>query len=178
MMEQKTTQEKHDRAKYKLAASIKECMKTTPVDRITVKDIVEGSGLTRQTFYRNFKDKYDLINWYFDKLVLQSFEQIGMGNTVGESLTQAFRSDDYNSVKEHDFELILQFYKDLIARKISRPLEEEMEFLLEMYCRGSVYMTEKWVLGGMKDTPRRMSDKLVEAMPPKLEKVFSELELL
>ena len=53
-----------------------------------------------------------------------------------------------------------------------------MEFLLEMYCRGSVYMTEKWVLGGMKDTPRRMSDKLVEAMPPKLEKVFSELELL
>ena len=127
-----------------------------------------------------------------DKLVLQSFEQIGMGNTVGESLTQkfefilnekaffteAFRSDDYNSVKEHDFELILQFYKDLIARKTSRPLEEEMEFLLEMYCRGSVYMTEKWVLGGMKDTPRRMSDKLVEAMPPKLEKVFSELELL
>ena len=192
MMEQKTTQEKHDRAKYKLAASIKECMKTTPVDRITVKDIVEGSGLTRQTFYRNFKDKYDLINWYFDKLVLQSFEQIGMGNTVGESLTQkfefilnekaffteAFRSDDYNSVKEHDFELILQFYKDLIARKTSRPLEEEMGFLLEMYCRGSVYMTEKWVLGGMKDTPRRMSDKLVEAMPPKLEKVFSELELL
>ena len=167
MMEQKTTQEKHDRAKYKLAASIKECMKTTPVDRITVKDIVEGSGLTRQTFYRNFKDKYDLINWYFDKLVLQSFEQIGMGNT-----------DDYNSVKEHDFELILQFYKDLIARKTSRPLEEEMEFLLEMYCRGSVYMTEKWVLGGMKDSPSRMSDKLVEAMPPKLEKVFSELELL
>ena len=169
MMEQKTTQEKHDRAKYKLAASIKECMKTTPVDRITVKDIVEGSGLTRQTFYRNFKDKYDLINWYFDKLVLQSFEQIGMGNTVGESLTQkfefilnekaffteAFRSDDYNSVKEHDFELILQFYKELIARKTSRPLEEEMEFLLEMYCRGSVYMTEKWVLGGMKDSPRR-----------------------
>ena len=115
-------------------------MKTTPVDRITVKDIVEGSGLTRQTFYRNFKDKYDLINWYFDKLVLQSFEQIGIGNTVGESLTQkfefilnekaffteAFRSDDYNSVKEHDFELILQFYKDLIARKTSRPLEEEM----------------------------------------------------
>lgn len=74
---------RQDKTKYKLANSIKECMKTTPVDRITVKDIVEGSGLTRQTFYRNFKDKYDLINWYFDKLVLQSFEQIGMGNTVG-----------------------------------------------------------------------------------------------
>lgn len=181
-----------EKTKYRLAASIKECMKTTPVDKITVKDIVEGCGMARQTFYRNFKDKYDLINWYFDKLVLQSFEQIGMGNTVGESLTQkfefilnekaffteAFRSDDYNSVKEHDFELILQFYKDLIAQKSSHPLEEELVFLLEMYCRGSVYMTEKWVLGGMKDSPEAISGKLVDAMPPKLGHVFSGLGLL
>lgn len=183
---------RQDRTRYKLADSIKECMKTTPVDRITVKDIVEGCGVTRQTFYRNFKDKYDLINWYFDKLVLQAFEQIGMGNTVGESLTQkfdfirsekaffteAFRSDDYNSVKEHDFELILQFYKNLIARKTSRPLGEELDFMLEMYCRGSVYMTEKWVLGGMKDSSRKLADTLVDAMPPKLAKVFDELGLL
>lgn len=189
---QKEELPRQDRTKYKLADSIKECMKTTPVDRITVKDIVEGCGLTRQTFYRNFKDKYDLINWYFDKLVLLAFRQIGMGNTVGESLTQkfdfirsekeffteAFRSDDYNSVKEHDFELILQFYKNLIARKTSRPLGEELDFLLEMYCRGSVYMTEKWVLGGMKDSSKKLSDTLVDAMPPKLADVFRGLDLL
>ena len=122
---------KQEKTKYKLAESVKECMKTAPVDKITVKNIVEGCGVTRQTFYRNFLDKYDLINWYFDKLVLQSFEQIGMGHTVGESLTrkfefilnekvfftEAFRSDDRNSLKEHDFELILQFYTDLIAKK-------------------------------------------------------------
>ena len=184
--------EKQEKTKYKLAAAMKECMKTTPVDRITVTSIVKGVGVTRQTFYRNFLDKYDLINWYFDKLVLQSFEQIGMGHTVGESLTQkfefivnekvffteAFRSDDRNSLKEHDFELILQFYKDLIARRTSRPLGEELQFLLEMYCQGSVYMTVKWILTGMKDTPEAMAVKLVEAMPPKLAKVMEELGLV
>ena len=183
---------KQEKTKYRLAASVKECMKISPVDKITVKSIAEGCGLTRQTFYRNFLDKYDLINWYFDKLVLQSFEQIGMGHTVGESLTQkfefiqaekvffteAFRSDDRNSVKEHDFELILQFYRDLIGRRTSRPLSEELQFLLEMYCRGSVYMTVKWVLGGMKASPREMADKLVDALPPKLAGVFEELKLL
>ena len=183
---------KQEKTKYKLAASMKECMKQMPVDKITVKNIVEGCGVARQTFYRNFLDKYDLINWYFDKLVLQSFEQIGMGHTVGESLTQkfefivnekvffteAFRSDDRNSLKEHDFELILQFYQDLIGRKTSRPLGEDLQFLLEMYCRGSVYMTVKWVLTGMKDSPAKMSKKLVEAMPPRLAAVFDELKLL
>ena len=181
--------EKQEKTKYKLAAAMKECMKTTPVDRITVTSIVEGAGVTRQTFYRNFLDKYDLINWYFDKLVLKSFEQIGVSHTIRESLTQklefiqeekaffteAFRSDDRNSVKEHDFELILQFYKDLIARRTSRPLGEELQFLLEMYCQGSVYMTVKWILTGMKDTP---AVKLVEAMPPKLAKVMEELGLV
>lgn len=183
---------KQEKTKYKLAASMKECMKQMPVDKITVKNIVEGCGVARQTFYRNFLDKYDLINWYFDKLVLQSFEQIGMGHTVGESLTQkfefivsekvffreAFRSDDRNSLKEHDFELILKFYQDLIGRKTSRPLGEDLQFLLEMYCRGSVYMTVKWVLTGMKDSPEKMSKKLVEAMPPRLAVVFDELKLL
>ena len=183
---------KQEKTKYKLAASMKECMKQMPVDKITVKNIVEGCGVARQTFYRNFLDKYDLINWYCDKLVLQSFEQIGMGHTVGESLTQkfefivdekvffteAFRSDDRNSLKEHDFELILQFYQDLIGRKTSRPLGEDLQFLLEMYCRGSVYMTVKWVLTGMKDSPAKMSKKLVEAMPPRLAAVFDELKLL
>lgn len=183
---------KNEKTKYKLANSVKECMKTTPVDKITVKDIVEGCAVSRQTFYRNFKDKYDLINWYFDKLVLQSFEQIGVGYTVGESLTKkfefivnekaffigAFRSDDYNSLKEHDFELILQFYMDLIGKKTSQPLKEDFQFLLEMYCRGSVYMTVKWVLSGMTDTPGDMADKLVDAMPPKLARVFAELNLL
>ena len=77
---------KSERTKYRLADSIKECMKTTAVDRITVQNIVDGCGMTRQTFYRNFKDKYDLINWYFDKLVLQAFAQIGTDKTVRESL--------------------------------------------------------------------------------------------
>ena len=57
-------------------------------------------------------------------------------------------------------------------------LDQELHFLLEMYCQGSVYMTVKWVLGGMKDSPQAMSAKLVDAMPPKLANVFERLKLL
>lgn len=184
--------DRQEKTKYKLAMAVKECMKTTPVDKITVKDIVEGAGVARQTFYRNFLDKYDLINWYFDKLVLACFEEIGVSHTVEESLTSklrfireekaffmgAFRSHDHNSLKEHDFQLILGFYQELMTKKTGREPQPDIRFLLEMYCQGSVYMTVKWILGGMEEAPGQVARKLVEAMPAKLEQVFRDMGLM
>lgn len=66
-------------------------MKKAPVEKITVKEITEECGVTRQTFYRNFQDKYDLINWYFDKILIESFEHMGEGQTVYESLVNKFQ---------------------------------------------------------------------------------------
>ena len=69
---------------------MKECMKHASVESITVKQITENCGLTRQTFYRNFLDKYDLINWYFDKLMMKSFEHMGQGKTIYDALVKKF----------------------------------------------------------------------------------------
>ena len=121
----------NERTKYELADAMKRCMKTAPVEKITVKEIVEACGVTRQTFYRNFQDKYDLINWYFDKLLTKSFEHMGRGKTVYDALVKkftyiqeeqtffaaAFRYDEQNSLRQHDFELILEFYENLICEK-------------------------------------------------------------
>ena len=181
-----------DETKYKLADAMKECLKNASVEKITVKQICDAGRVTRQTFYRHFLDKYDLINWYFDKMVLRSFGEMEQGHTVEESLRQkmifivrervffsaAFRCDCQNSLKDHDFELILQFYRDLIAKKTSEPLGGELGFLLEMYCQGSVYMTAKWVLAGFDMPPEKMAGILVEAMPPRVAAVFDELGLL
>lgn len=40
-----------ERMKYRLSEAMKECMKYAPVEKITVKEIVEVCGTTRQTFY-------------------------------------------------------------------------------------------------------------------------------
>lgn len=183
---------KGEKTKYKLAHSMKECMLTTSVENITVKQIVENCGLTRQTFYRNFLDKYDLINWYFDKLLLKSFEHMGRGKTVYDALVKkftyiqeeqaffaaAFRYDNQNSLRQHDFELILDFYENLIRENTGRSLDEDTHFLLEMYCQSSIFMTIKWVLGEMECTPEKLAQILVMGMPGKLEKLFTESGIL
>lgn len=181
-----------ERMKYRLSEAMKECMKYAPVEKITVNEIVEVCGTTRQTFYRNFQDKYDLINWYFDKILLKSFEYMGKSETIYEGLVNkfyyiqqenlffrtAFKNDDQNCLRDHDFHLILQFYTDQIEQKTGEKISEHLRFLLEMYCQGSIYMTVQWVLGKLKGTPEEIARSLVDAMPLKLMEVFKVLNLL
>ena len=195
-MEEKQKHKLHarhaDEMKYRLADAMKRCMRNAPVEKITVKEIVEECGTTRQTFYRNFQDKYDLINWYFDKILLESFEHMGEGETIYEGLVNkfsfisqeklffraAFKNDDQNCLRDHDFHLILQFYTERIEKKTGKKLSDELRFLLEMYCQGSIYMTVQWVLGKLVQTPEAMARSLVDAMPAELAQTFRELELL
>ena len=63
-------------AKELLAESFFELSKSKNVDKITVQDIVENCGYSPATFYRNFKDKYDLIAWEYTRGVATIMEQI------------------------------------------------------------------------------------------------------
>lgn len=178
--------------KYKLATAMKECMKSASVEKITVTEIVETCGVTRQTFYRNFKDKYDLINWYFDKILLESFEHMGEGKTVYEGLVNrfhyiqqeklffkaAFKNDDQNCLRDHDFQLICAFYTEQLETRMACRLSRQLQFQLEMYCQGSIYMTVQWVLGYRKCSAEELAHALASAMPEELQTVFHKYGLV
>lgn len=175
------------RTKFIIADSIKELMKTIPLDKITVTEIVEHSSLTRQTFYRYFKDKYDLVTWYFDKIVQKTIKQMGVSMTLHEGLikkfeymiedkaffTSALSSSDYNNLMDYDYRCIFEFYKNIA--KANGPLTDEIIFLLSFYCHGSMDMTAEWVHSGMQLSPEEMATRLVKAMPQQLDKYLKSL---
>ena len=45
--------------------TLMEMLKTKPLNAITITDIVNQCGVSRQSFYYYFDDIYDLIEWYF-----------------------------------------------------------------------------------------------------------------
>lgn len=49
--------------KRALADSLRKLLAHRPLDKITVRDIVEDCGVNRQTFYYHFRDIYDLLEW-------------------------------------------------------------------------------------------------------------------
>ena len=182
----------NEKTKYRLAEAVKACMKTTPVDEITIRQIAEAADTTRQTFYRHFKDREDLINWYFDKLLNESFREMGRGGTINDGLIRkfrfirkenlffsaAFRADTQNNLREYDFRKIFSFYQDLYREKTGESLEGDLKELLEMYCHSSVYKTVKWVLTGMEASEEKLAKIMIEAMPDRLLRLFDELGLL
>ena len=176
-----------DRTKIVLAESIKELMVNIPLDKITVTEIVENCNTTRQTFYRNFKDKYDLVTWYFDKIVQKTISQMGISLTLREGLIKKFEymiedkhffisalsSRDYNNLMVYDYNCICDFYKRIAES--SGTLSDEIVFLVEFYCHGSMDMTAEWVRNGMDLSPEEMADRLEKAMPEALYKYLKSL---
>ena len=175
--------DRHNETKYIFAQAIKDLIKVVPLDKIAVTDIVTRSGMTRQTFYRYFKDKYDLVNWYFEKLVLQSFRQMGNGCSLQEALQlkfafinsehsffkEAFKSNDYNNLVNYDFNCIYEFYKGIIEKNLNHSVDDDLDFLLKMYCKGSIDMTVDWVLNDMPISIEKIVSLLIEALPKRLE---------
>lgn len=51
--------------KKALAASVMKLLESKPLDKITIKDITDECGVTRNTFYYHFQDIYDLCSWIF-----------------------------------------------------------------------------------------------------------------
>ena len=54
--------EKSVSTKQKVCQSLLELLKTRNIHKITVREILAKSGISRSQFYRLFKDKYDLLN--------------------------------------------------------------------------------------------------------------------
>jgi len=54
---------KRKTAKEILTESFQELAAEKGIDKITIQEIVDNCGYSSATFYRHFKDKYDLIAW-------------------------------------------------------------------------------------------------------------------
>ena len=135
---------KNEETLFLFAKAIKSLIKKQPLDKITVTDIVSTAGTTRQPFYRHFQEQEHAF------------------------FKEAFKSNDYNNLIHYDFCCIYDFYKNYIYKNTGKTLSSDIDFLLNMYCRGSVDMTVEWVLNDIPIKKEEIVSYLIEAIPDKL----------
>ncbi len=71
------------RSKRLITEALLELMETVPFSKISIRDIVEKAGLTRQTFYHNFESKEDVVSYKLDEL-FEGFFQYVIDNKVAD----------------------------------------------------------------------------------------------
>ena len=67
---------KRKTAREILVDAFREVAGSKDVDKITVKDITENCGYSTATFYRHFRDKYDLIVWSYTQAVTATMKKV------------------------------------------------------------------------------------------------------
>ena len=173
-------------SKQIFADTILELSRHQTLDKITVKQIVEESGLSMQTFYNHFKDKYELILWIhksegdrlvakldrngygYDDLVRENLEfYIAHKEFMENALQNTYGKDSY--MKQSAENAVAVWTRYILARHQLEELPQEVAFDLALYCRASVIMTAEWAFKTEFNlTAEQFARYMRNAMPPGL----------
>lgn len=161
-----------------------EIMLTTPIDRIPVTKILEKAHVSKATFYRKYRDKYDLLNKCYENILEKTLFTFNRGISWRESIYQiykvigdnreffsnAFNSSDCNSLQNFIFDRTLRLEKEILRKNGVDPDAPENSYRLISYVSGGLAITVKWV----QDKAEFPLDKLVEIFVENIPNGFQE----
>jgi probable dihydroxyacetone kinase regulator len=166
------------KTKKKLAGALKELMKTTTFDKITVSDITEKCDVHRQTFYYHFQDRYELLDWIFKNEIIDpfitdfSFENMyDKFNNLFETMLSS-KKFYQNALKTNGDDLTRYIsriaseqFKNIIAiiskeAKKYNAIKDDNMLLGEFFGYGITGVVINWAIKGMKETPKQMTDRI------------------
>ena len=73
-----------------LAQSFKQLACEHPVEKITIKQITDGAGVIRPTFYHHFSDKYGLLEWILVQEILLPIQPLVENGMINEAMLIIF----------------------------------------------------------------------------------------
>ena len=175
---------KRKTAKELLAESFRELARKRPIDAITVREIAQNGGYSTATFYRQFKDKYDLIAWEYARRVSGIMERIGEGYPWRRTLLDGallFEAErDYlanllrhtgglDSFVRYKTEINYEALKQYILKTSGMErLDVRLDMIVRHYILGTVNLTCEWVLGRYGVSPEVLAEIFEQSLPSAL----------
>ncbi len=173
---------KRKTAKELLVDSFRELAHEKPIDKITVRDIAANCGYSSATFYRQFKDKYDLIVWNYAQQTALIMNRVGTNDyewrhTLAEGLSRYQHEKGYlaNILKHtsgHDS--FIQYMTSIHCKELSslirrtagiRQLDPKTDMYIRLYCMGTVCLSCEWILDRFTATPEELAEIFENSLP-------------
>lgn len=169
-----------------LANSLEQLLKTRKIDSITVSDISKEAGISRTTFYRYFADKYELMNWvytcYMDELSNKyqhihcyyrlMLDQTSFLDSKREFFSKTILYDGQNSFFSHFIMNMEEYLSRNLKSLLNHELSARDEYIIRGYAAGVYKIISEWIMSGCMQSPKYITELLIEIMPDSLRKNF------
>ena len=179
--------------KESLGAALKQMLTVKPIDKITVKDLVEICGVNRQTFYYHFDDVYDLLEWVFEEdanrvlpseVVYEHWRDDVMMFFKYLADNSVFALNIYNS---NSCVYMLRYFKRRLQsciRSFAIIVSEgknidrtDFEFVVEFYANGIVGLISQWLDLGMQLPKEITYDRFLKLLDNSVENMLARFQI-
>lgn len=175
-----------------LGIALKDLMDKSPIDKITVKAIVEKCSVNRQTFYYHFKDIYDLLGWIYETAMETTLADNRTYNTWQQGFYHIFEyaSENKNFVmhtyhsiaREHLNNYLYSLVYKLLINVVNEVAEgmnvseKDKAFIANFYKHGFVGLMMEWIQGNMKEDPRDIIERLNKLISGDIKKALEKYQ--
>lgn len=158
--------------KSAIMSSLVKLLNEKPLDKITVKDIVEDCGVNRNTFYYHYHDIYDLMKDIFRLETEKALERVGQQQSWQEGFLYSaqFILENkravyhvYSSMERDQLERYLYSIAEYIMISYVRSQaegldasEEDIRLLALFYKHAVVGIYNEWLQQGLKGDPQEV----------------------
>ena len=164
-----------------LGESVHELAKKSDLDKVTVKQIAENCRISTVTFYKYFRDKYDLIAWIYTYQMEEIFADFDDGMiSWAQTLTALFSivqedksfygNANKNVVGQNGFSestaaKLYELFTGSVKKKYSAEVDGEMDFYIKFYLGGITACFFDWFGGGCVGDIGVIVERLCELAP-------------
>ena len=172
-----------------LANALLDLCESTSLKSITIKDLLNHTGVSRQTFYNHFKDKNDLIQYIYVSKIIPCYHdskvEIDFYTSLLDSfnrmkkyrifLKQACLLEGQNCLKDYIFEHCKQFDLDWHQHLYGKnPMPDTLRFATEYHSLASSSMTLSWILFDFPISCEEMADLITELRSVGMDQLFAD----
>lgn len=169
-------------ARELLAESFKDLAERKPVNKITVREIAENCGYSPATFYREFKDKYDLIGWDYAQEVERITQKVSRGGLPwNKTLIEGARY--FQDHQEYIVNLLSHTsgrdsFENCLIETNSRSLQQcilrlagqtdlpqKTKLFVRLYCIGTARLCCEWLTGRFPAEAADMAEIWERSLP-------------
>jgi len=144
--------------KQLLADSLYQLSHEKNIEDITIAEIVKNCNVSRATFYRHFRDKYDLMTWSYEEFIRNTFtgdnkylpwmdKQKKIAEFFYKNSQYFISIIRYTGQNNFDSFLYSYTYKYLaaLAKEKNVPISKELTFAIKIYCYGNSKIMADWL---------------------------------